>query len=140
MTQNGNPFQSGSGSTFSFTPNLNGTYLVTLTVTDAAGGKGTATLPIVVAPVDLRAQPDGQRGPHALGQRRASTSPGDVVVDSSSRTALSASGNAQVTASAIDVVGGVQKSGNATFSPAPTTGVRPWPTRSPGWRARARPA
>ena len=48
---------------------------------------------------------------------------GAVVVDSSSKTAVSASGNAQVTASRILVVGNVQKSGNATFSPAPTTGA-----------------
>ena len=48
---------------------------------------------------------------------------GVVYVDSSSSSAISASGNASVTASAIDVHGGVQKSGNATFKPAPTTGV-----------------
>src|SRR5208337_2344021 len=49
--------------------------------------------------------------------------PGFVYVDSSSSSALSASSNAQVTAAAIDVHGGVNKSGNATFNPAPTTGV-----------------
>ncbi len=49
--------------------------------------------------------------------------PGEVIVDSSSSSALSASGNAQVKASAIDVTGKVQKSGDATFSPAPTTGA-----------------
>src|SRR5208337_4642967 len=49
--------------------------------------------------------------------------PGVVYVDSSSSSALLASGNAQVTAAAIDVHGGVKKSGNATFNPAPTTGV-----------------
>ncbi len=48
---------------------------------------------------------------------------GVVYVDSSSSSAISASGNASVTASAIDVHGGVQKSGNATFSPTPTTGA-----------------
>jgi hypothetical protein len=48
---------------------------------------------------------------------------GVVYVDSSSSSAISASGNASITASAIDVHGGVQKSGNATFSPAPTTGA-----------------
>ncbi len=47
---------------------------------------------------------------------------GGVFVDSSSSIALSASGNASVKASVIDVHGGVQKSGNATFSPAPVTG------------------
>ena len=49
--------------------------------------------------------------------------PGVIYVDSSSSSALSASGNAQVTAAAIDVNGGVKKSGNASLSPAPTVGV-----------------
>ena len=48
---------------------------------------------------------------------------GGVYVDSSSSSAISASGNAAVKASVIDVHGGVQKSGNASFSPAPTTGA-----------------
>jgi hypothetical protein len=51
--------------------------------------------------------------------------PGGVTVDSSSSTALSASENAQVTASAIQVAGGVQQSGDATLSPTPITGVPP---------------
>ena len=51
--------------------------------------------------------------------------PGIVVVDSNSTTALSASGNAQVTASSIQVVGGFRKTGNAIFSPTPTTGIKP---------------
>ena len=42
--------------------------------------------------------------------------PGNLVVDSNSGTAISASGNAQVHAAGIQVVGGVQKSGNATIS------------------------
>jgi len=48
---------------------------------------------------------------------------GGVYVDSSSSTALSASGNAQIKASVIDVHSGVQKSGNANLSPAPTAGA-----------------
>ena len=48
---------------------------------------------------------------------------GGVYVDSSSSTALSASGNAAIKASVIDVHGGVSKSGNASFSPAPVTGA-----------------
>ncbi len=51
--------------------------------------------------------------------------PGNVVVDSNSKTALTASGNAQVKAGSIHVVGAVSKSGNATLSPAPVTGVAP---------------
>ncbi len=49
--------------------------------------------------------------------------PGAVVVDSSSKTALTESGSASIKAGSIQVVGGVSKSGNATLSPAPTTGV-----------------
>ncbi len=49
--------------------------------------------------------------------------PGILAVDSSSTTALSDAGNTSVTASSIQVVGKAQKTGNATFSPAPTTGA-----------------
>ncbi len=49
--------------------------------------------------------------------------PGGVYVNSNSSTALSASGNATIKATVIDVHGGAQKSGNASFSPAPTTGA-----------------
>ena len=49
--------------------------------------------------------------------------PGGVYVDSSSSTALSASTNAAIKATVIDVHGGVSKSGNASFSPVPTTGA-----------------
>ena len=48
---------------------------------------------------------------------------GGVYVDSSSSSAVSASGNGSVTASAIDVHGGVHKSGNASFNPTPVTGA-----------------
>ena len=49
--------------------------------------------------------------------------PGGVYVNSSSSTALAASGNAKIKATVIDVHGGVARSGNASFTPAPTTGV-----------------
>jgi hypothetical protein len=49
--------------------------------------------------------------------------PGAVVVDSSSPTAISASGNSQIAASVIDVLGGFQQTGGATISPAPAFGV-----------------
>ncbi len=52
---------------------------------------------------------------------------GGVFVDSSSSSAISASGNAAVKASVIDVHGGDQKSGNASFSPTPVTGVASLP-------------
>jgi uncharacterized repeat protein (TIGR01451 family) len=49
--------------------------------------------------------------------------PGAVQVDSDSKTALVASGNAQLTSSTIDVSGGYQKIGHASFSVTPTTGL-----------------
>ena len=49
--------------------------------------------------------------------------PGVVYVDSSSSSALSATGAPSIKASAIDVVGGVDKSGSPSFSPSPITGV-----------------
>jgi Ca2+-binding RTX toxin-like protein len=48
---------------------------------------------------------------------------GDVVVSSNCSSAIAASGNAQIEGASIRVVGGVQKSGNATLSPQPITGV-----------------
>jgi Bacterial Ig-like domain (group 3) len=48
---------------------------------------------------------------------------GGVYVDSGSSSALSATGNAMVKAAVIDVHGKVQKSGDASFSPAPVTGA-----------------
>ena len=50
------------------------------------------------------------------------TLPGVVFVDSSSTSAISASGNATITANAIQVVGGIQSSGNAHYSVTPATG------------------
>jgi PKD domain len=41
VTKNGSPYASGSGATFSFTPNDNGTYVVTYTVTDDDAGVGS---------------------------------------------------------------------------------------------------
>jgi hypothetical protein len=49
--------------------------------------------------------------------------PGGVFVDSNSPSALSASGNARLTAAFVDVNGAVKKSGNASVSPAPVTGA-----------------
>jgi hypothetical protein len=122
VTQNGNPFGSGSVTTFAFTPNLNGTYLVTLTVTDVIGSTGTTTVPIVVAPSIFVLNPTAS-GALTVSGNASINVPGEIVVASTSTSAISAAGNAQITASAIDVLGGFQKTGSATLSPAPTTGV-----------------
>ena len=51
VTKNGNPFASGSAATFSFTPNDNGTYVVTFTATDKDSGVGTDQKTITVTNV-----------------------------------------------------------------------------------------
>jgi hypothetical protein len=53
------------------------------------------------------------------------TTSGNLIVNSSSSTALLASGNASAVAAGIQVYGGFQKSGNASLSPTPLTGVTP---------------
>jgi hypothetical protein len=110
---------------------LPGTYTVTVTATDSVASGVTVwdlvqTFTVTVEPSIFVLNPTAS-GALTLSSTASLKIPGAVVVDSSSKAALSASGSAQVTASAIDVVGGVQKSGGATFSPAPTTGVAPLP-------------
>jgi len=51
VTKNGSAFASGSGTTLMFTPNDNGAYSATLTVTDKDGGTGTASQSITVTNV-----------------------------------------------------------------------------------------
>ena len=48
VTKDGSAYASGSGTTLDFTPDDEGTYEVTLTVTDGDGGVGTDTATIVV--------------------------------------------------------------------------------------------
>jgi hypothetical protein len=62
-------------------------------------------------------------GSLALSGNGSINIPGIVYVDSSSKTALTATGNAKITANSIQVVGNVQVSGNASLSPAASTGV-----------------
>ena len=50
-TKNGAAYASGTGGTAAFTPNDNGTYVVTLTATDKDGGVGTTTDTVAVANV-----------------------------------------------------------------------------------------
>jgi hypothetical protein len=66
-------------------------------------------------------------GALSLSGNAAINIPGTLLVDSNSKTALSESGNASIKAGSIQVVGGVSKSGNATLSPAATTGVAALP-------------
>ncbi len=52
VTKNGSPYSTGSASTFSFTPDDNGTYVVSLKATDKNGGVGTAT-PVTINVTNL---------------------------------------------------------------------------------------
>jgi hypothetical protein len=106
---------------------LPGTYTVTVTATDPIGSGATAwdlvqTFIVTVAPSVLILDPTAG-GALSLSGNASLKIPGAIVVDSTSSSAVSASGNASVNASVIDVHGKVQKSGNASFNPAPTAGA-----------------
>jgi hypothetical protein len=51
VTKNGSPFATGSGASFSFTPDDNGSYVVTLTATDKDSGVGSTSATIAVTNV-----------------------------------------------------------------------------------------
>src|SRR5262249_34871403 len=51
VTKNGSAYASGSGASFSFTPDDNGTYVRTVEVTERKGGTATASRTIAVASV-----------------------------------------------------------------------------------------
>ena len=87
--------------------------------------------------VDLRPRPVGRRGLLSRAMR-ASRSPAAVVVDSSSSSALSASGNASGQGVRHRRARRVQKSGNASFSPAPVTGAAAIARPARDWLSRCR--
>jgi hypothetical protein len=82
----------------------------------------SATVTVTVVPDILVLDPRANGSLSISGNARINVA-GMVLVDSNSASALSASGNATVTASSIQVVGHVQKSGNATLSLAPVAGA-----------------
>ena len=77
VTKNGAPFQIGTGPNFSFTPDDNGTYVATLSATDA-DGDGTATVstrPIIVT--DVAPTATLTSGAITYGQQVSLTAPFD---------------------------------------------------------------
>jgi len=123
MTDLGNVAVSSSGTaaltTSSLPPGGN-----TITATYSGDGNlnasgGTATS--VIGNASIIVLDPSLGGALSLSGNASIKIPGFVAVDSSSTSALSASGNVSISASNIQVVAKVQKSGNATFSPAPTT-------------------
>jgi hypothetical protein len=106
---------------------LPGTYTITVTAADPVASGVTTwslvrTFSVTVAP-SLFVLNATASGALTLSGNTTVNIPGAIVVDSSSTTAISASGNSQLTASVIDVAGGVQKAGTATISPVPATGA-----------------
>jgi PKD repeat protein len=80
VTKNGNPYASGALANFSFTPNDNGTYVVTLTVTDDDGGSGstnkTITATNVVPTPTITGAPASSPEGTAINLTGSATDPG----------------------------------------------------------------
>ena len=122
VTLSGSPATISTGGTASVTATANGitgSYAVTAT---ASGITTPASFNLTNLQLIIALDPSTS-GALSLSGNASINIPGIVYVDSSSTSALSASGNAQVKAAAIDVVGGVKKTGNASLSPAPVTGT-----------------
>jgi hypothetical protein len=123
LTPGGLPLASGSA-TFSTASLLVGTHTVKALYSgdgDFLPSNGAAST-ITINPSVIVLDP-AAGGALSLSGNASVNIAGGVYVDSSSSSALAASGNAQVNASVIDVVGQIQKGGNARFSPAPVTGA-----------------
>jgi hypothetical protein len=106
---------------------LPGSYTVTITAADPVASGVTAwslvrTFSVTVAP-SLFVVNATASGALTLSGNASVKIPGAIVVDSTSTTAISAIGNTLLTASVIDVAGGVQRAGTATISPAPATNL-----------------
>jgi hypothetical protein len=114
---------SGGTATLTTAALNSGTQVITATYPGSTTFLGSAAvLTLTVTPSILVLDPSAGGALTVSGNAGISV-PGAVVVDSNSKTALTANGNASVKAGSIQVVGGVSKSGNATLSPAATTGV-----------------
>jgi hypothetical protein len=120
----------GPGTAFavaaSHTYAISGTDTVTVTINDVGGQTAATSFILTVSPSIFVLDPAAS-GALSLTGTVALHVGGAVVVDSNSPTAVSASGNAQITASRILVTGGVSATNGAVLSPAPTTGVLPTP-------------
>jgi parallel beta-helix repeat protein len=115
---------SGGKATLTTSALNSGTQVITATYTSGnttfLGSSATLTQAVVPSVLILNSTASGAL---SLSGNATINIPGNLIDDSSSKSALIESGNASIKAASIQVVGGVSKSGNATWSPAPTTGA-----------------
>jgi hypothetical protein len=109
-TSAGTVTESGGSGTVSGTHRYGafGTYAVTVTITDKDGGASTSATFTASAVSAVYVLDSSAAGALSLSTSAAINVTGGVYVDSSSSTALTASGNTAITASVINVTGGVQ--------------------------------
>ncbi|MFI5455599.1 MAG: Ig-like domain repeat protein [Isosphaerales bacterium] len=125
LTPGSLPLASGTA-TFSIASLPVGTSTITVSYSGdgnfipSSAGAGTITITPSLIVLDPTAG-----GALSLSGNASVALAGGVFVDSGSSSAVSASGNAQITSSLIDVHGQIRKSGNASFNPTPVTGASP---------------
>src|SRR5262249_49881318 len=98
-----------------------GSYTVTVTLSDTDGPTSIAQTFQVTVTRSIYLLNLTASGELNVSLSGSINIPGSIYVDSNSASALTVSGSASITAAQINVVGGVSKSGSATFHPAPTT-------------------
>ncbi len=119
-TISGGPATISAAGTASIRATANGIAGSYSVVASASGTTAPAVFRLTNDQLIIALDPSASAALSLAGNATINT-PGVVYVDSSSSTALSASGNAQIKAAAIDVHGGVKKSGNSTLTPTPVT-------------------
>jgi hypothetical protein len=115
----GHGFPSGTASVTATANDIVGSYTVTAST---AGAATPADFALTNIGATIYVLDTSASGALTMAGNATINLDGDVVVDSNSSSAIKASGNAQVTAAAVLVVGGVSKSGNAHVSKTGTPG------------------
>jgi hypothetical protein len=108
-----------------------GSNTVTVTIVDDGGQTATTSFTVTVTGGRSFIVLDpSASGALTLSGNAGINISGTVVVDSNSSSAISMNGNTQLSATTIEVIGGIQKNGNATVSGAITHGSVPDPLAS----------